>query len=168
MFDFFKTSPSKKRTFKLNEYLDTKGLKKILFPVLERHYPKNALNILKTSDDLLYGTPYFAYIFMLQKYDYLTCNSDFSKIPLKEKLEHLIIDRGAGNDTAFSLKEKEEMLSKSISDYNDVILSIIDCEQSRSDGSYGYPWDLREFIDIAKEIEKAYLLYREIKSVNNK
>jgi len=49
---------SKNRAFELSKYLDTEGLKKILFPVLETFYPKDALDILKSNNDLLYGTPY--------------------------------------------------------------------------------------------------------------
>lgn len=168
MFNFFKklsSKTSKNRTFNVSEYLDTEGLKNILLPVLEKHYPQNVLEVLKSDDFVLGGTPYFAYLFLLQKYDYLNCNTEFKGMSFQKKLEHLIIDRGAGNDTAFSTQEKESMLKASLNNHNDVILTIINCEQSTTEGSYGYPWNLKDFLGIALEIEKAYLEYRKIDSL---
>lgn len=167
-FFYMKNIFKKDENVRVYKILDTEGLKKILFPVLEKFYPQNVLNIIRSDDDLLFGTPFFAYIFLLQKYHYLNHNSSFRELTITKKLEYFIIDRGAGNDTAFSREEKESMLQIPVSNYNDIIFIIIDKENSSVQSNIGYPWELAKkkfFSEVAPAIEKAYLVFHGISSL---
>jgi len=83
----------------------------------------------------------------------------FKKASLKEKQRHILFDRGAGSDTAFSSKEIKKIMDKKVKNSNEAILEIVKHEQLETEGLFGANKELswKKFIKIAPDIKRDYL-----------
>lgn len=140
----------------------------VLLPILKKNFPEEVVFIFKENINLLYGTPYYAYAFLLLKWGILSTRSDFYSKTLREKQRHLIFDRGAGNDTRFSPKEIEEIMNKDVENAVEAILEIVKFEQFEEDNHFG--GDIEEswikFMNIAPEIKNKIMQVLKIESLD--
>ena len=133
----------------------------ILFPILEKNFPNEVIIALKKDIKLLYGTAYYSYLFLLHKWDFLNRNNaEFKQRSLEEKQRHLIFDRGAGNDTAYSKEGIKKITSKSVKTTDEAILAIIHHEQVNQEAMFDkseqeLSW--KKFIKIKPALKQAYL-----------
>jgi len=140
----------------------------VLFPIVKKNFPEEVVVLFKENINLSYGTPYYAYAFLLLKWGILSTHSNFYSKTLREKQRHLIFDRGAGNDTRFSSKEIEKIMDKDVENADEAILEIVEFEQFEEDNHFG--GDIEEswikFMSSVPEIRNKIMQVLEIKSLD--
>jgi len=133
----------------------------ILFPILRKNFPEETVTALENDKMLIYGTPYYGYLFLLHKWNFLNLNdTGFQNASLKEKQRHLIFDRGAGNDSTYSEEEIKIITNENIDNSDEAILAIVKHELFYDNTLFTKEQNelnWQKFMEIKPELKKTYL-----------